>query len=228
MPLGLLRRAMQRLPGTDFWTGFGMTELGGMIAFLSPDDHRQAELRPELLSAAGRPSGLGTVRLVDEEDRKVPSGTVGEIAVRGRQVSVGYWAGDPRPGRPDAARWFRTGDLAYADDQGYLYIVDRAKDMIITGGENVYSAEVERVLHQHPAVAECAVVGAPDPRWGETIVAFVQLRSGHQASTGELTAHCRKFLAGYKTPRQIFFRKDLPLSASGKILKRELRAQLRE
>jgi acyl-CoA synthetase (AMP-forming)/AMP-acid ligase II len=228
MPPELLRQAMQRLPGADFWTGFGMTELGGMITFLSPDDHRRAQSRPELLSSAGRPAGLGTVRLLDDSGQEVPAGTVGEITARGRQVSIGYWAGDHRPANPAADCWFRTGDLAYADDDGYLFIVDRAKDMIITGGENVYSAEVERVLYQHPAVSECAVVGLPEPRWGEVIVACVQLRDGQQVSEAEIIGHCRKFLAGYKTPRHVLFRSTMPLGASGKILKRELRQQVQD
>jgi long-chain acyl-CoA synthetase len=227
MPPELLRQAMARLPGVDFWTGFGMTELSGMIAFLSPDDHRRAAAEPRLLLSAGRASGLGTLRLLDELGREAATGTVGEIAVRGRQVSGGYWpgTGDALAVR-DAGEWFRTGDLAYADDSGYLFIVDRAKDMIITGGENVYSAEVERVLYTHPAVSECAVIGVPDPRWGERIVACVQIRPENETSEADLIAYCRESLAGYKTPREIIFRPTMPLSASGKILKRVLREQL--
>ena len=169
---------------------------------------------------------LAVSRVVDDEMRDVPVGAVGELVVRGPQVMTGYW------NRPDAnteafaGGWFHTGDLAKWDAEGRLYIVDRKKDMIITGGENVYSREVEEVLYQHPAVAEAAVVGVPDVHWGENVVAVVQLRPGATATPEELIALCRSQLAGYKKPKQVVFRDELPKTASGKILKRDLRAEL--
>ena len=225
MPGEVLRRARARWPGVAFSTGFGMTELSGNVMFLSPADHdRAADQGLDILGSVGRQMPLARVRVVDEAGRDVPPGQPGEIVIKGDQVLMGYWR------NPDATKaaftdgWFHSGDVGRWDENGYLYIVDRKKDMILTGGENVYPREVEEVLYQHPAVVEAAVVGAPDPKWGEKIVAVVCLRS--DASGEELIAFCRERIASYKKPRHVVFIDALPKNASGKILKRELRDRI--
>jgi long-chain acyl-CoA synthetase len=163
------------------------------------------------------------LRIADAQGRSVPAGTVGEILARGPVVMLGYWN---RPEETAAALkdgWLRTGDLAYMDDEGYVFVVDRAKDMIISGGENVYSSEVENALYSHPAVLEAAVIGVPDPRWGEAVKAIVTLRRGAKATEDELITHCHRLLGGYKCPKSVEFRESLPKSGAGKILKSELR-----
>jgi long-chain acyl-CoA synthetase len=163
------------------------------------------------------------VVVLDAEGAPAPSCTVGELAIRGANVMSGYWN---KPAETSAALvdgWYRSGDLGYRDDESYLYLVDRAKDMIVTGGENVYSTEVEEVLYRHPAVLEAAVFGIPDEQWGEAVHALVVLRAPVAAS--ELDDHCRRSIAGYKVPKRIELRTEpLPKSGAGKILKRELRA----
>jgi acyl-CoA synthetase (AMP-forming)/AMP-acid ligase II len=202
-----------------------MTELSGNVMFLSPADHeRAAEAGLDILRSVGRQMPLARVRVLDEEGRDVAPGAPGEIVVKGDQVLMGYWR------NPEATRasfvdgWFRSGDVGRWDDDGYLYIVDRKKDMILTGGENVYPREVEEVLYQHPAVVEAAVVGAPDPKWGEKVVAVVCLRS--PASAEELIGFCRERIASYKKPKHVVVVDALPKNASGKVLKRELRERI--
>jgi acyl-CoA synthetase (AMP-forming)/AMP-acid ligase II len=164
------------------------------------------------------------VRIVDPAGDEVPRGTVGEVAVRGGHVMAGYW------GKPDetaaAVRdgWLHTGDGAYMDDEGYVFIVDRLKDVIITGGENVYSTEVENALGRHHSVAACAVIGVPDERWGERVHAIVVLKPGADATPAALREHTRRLIAAYKAPRSVEFVDTLPLSGAGKVLKRRLRA----
>ena len=227
MPVEVLRRAIDKLPGVDFATGFGMTELSGNIFYFSPAAHLEALNGDKgKLSSVGHQMPLAVSRVVDDAMNDVAVGEVGELVVRGPQVMSGYWR------RPEANEeaffggWFHSGDLAKWDKDGNLYIVDRKKDMIITGGENVYSREVEEVLYTHPSVAEAAVVGVPDETWGENIVAVIQLRPGRSAEPAELIAHCKDSLASYKKPKQVVFVDELPRNAAGKILKRELRTQL--
>jgi acyl-CoA synthetase (AMP-forming)/AMP-acid ligase II len=208
----------------DFVQGYGMTELTAIATNLLPEDHRRALAgEPGLLVSAGR-ALLGTdVRVVDADDCPVPTGTIGEVVVRGPQVMRGYW------NRPDATEealrggWMHTGDAGTMDAAGYLYIQDRVKDMIVTGGENVYPREIEELLYQHPAVAEAAVIGVPDPTWGEAIKAIVVLRAGASATAEELVAALEGKLADYKHPRSVDFVAALPRNPSGKVLKRELR-----
>ncbi|MFR9804052.1 AMP-binding protein [Pseudonocardia sp. RS010] len=226
MPVETLLAAMDRLPTVSYRTGFGMTELSGLAVYLSDDDHRRAADGDEdLLRCVGRPMPTTEIRVVDDEGTDVRGDDVGEVVVRGDQVTEHYWTADgPVPAR-DAEGWFHTGDLGrWRGD--VLRIVDRRKDMIITGGENVYAHDVEEVLYTHPAVAEAAVIGLPDPLWGEAVTAVVQLRPGLEADEDELVAHCRARLAGYKRPRRVVFADRLPLNPSGKILKRVLREQL--
>jgi acyl-CoA synthetase (AMP-forming)/AMP-acid ligase II len=227
MPAEVLRRARRRWPGVGFSTGFGMTELAGNVMFMSPADHdRAADQGLEILRSVGRQMPLARVRVIDEEGHDVPPNTPGEIVVKGDQVLSGYWRNPNATEKSFLDGWFRSGDVGRWDEDGYLYIVDRKKDMILTGGENVYPREVEEVLYEHPAVVEAAVLGAPDPKWGEKVVAVVCLRSGEGASGAELVAFCRERIASYKKPRHVVFVDALPKNASGKVLKRELRDQI--
>ncbi len=217
----VLDRARKAFPAAGFSQGYGMTELAPIATLLAPEDHDN----PRLRRAAGRPVAHVELKVVDEFDNEVPRGTVGEIIVRGDNVMQGYWN---RPEETAAALrggYMHTGDGGYMDQDGYVFIVDRIKDMIITGGENVYSAEVENALAKHEAVASCAVIGVPDDRWGERVHAVVVLREGQQVTAEELTESCRRHVANYKLPRGISFVQALPMSAAGKILKRELRKQ---
>jgi acyl-CoA synthetase (AMP-forming)/AMP-acid ligase II len=225
MPGEVLRRARLRWPQVGFSTGFGMTELSGNVMFMGPDDHnRAAEHGLDILRSVGRQMPLSRVRVVDDDGRDVAAGEPGEIVVRGDQVLMGYWR------NPEATRasffgdWFRSGDVGRWDADGYLHIVDRKKDMILTGGENVYPREVEEALYAHPAVLEAAVIGAPDPKWGEKVVAVVCRRSPVEGE--ELIAFCRERIASYKKPRHVVFLDALPRNASGKVLKRELRDRI--
>jgi acyl-CoA synthetase (AMP-forming)/AMP-acid ligase II len=199
-----------------------MTELSGSAAFLTAADHRlAADTRPELLQSVGKPLPTVEIRLVDGDGRLCEAGERGEILVKGRQCMTGYWNRPEDTARAIVDGWLHTGDIGRFDAEGYLYIVDRKKDMIISGGENVASREVEEVLHRHPAVRDCAVIGLPDQKWGESICAVLQLDA--EASDGELSEHCRRFLAPYKTPRRWIRVASLPLNAAGKIDKPALR-----
>jgi long-chain acyl-CoA synthetase len=226
MPVEVLKRAMQRFPGVEFIQGFGMTELSGNVLFFDGPSHvRAVKERPEMLAAAGRPMALSSLRVVDDEMRDVGVGEVGEIVVQGDQVMQGYWRNPAATEEAFAGGWFHTGDLARFDDEGFHYIVDRKKDMIITGGENVYSRQVEDVIYQHPAVVEVAVIGLPDEHWGENVCAVVVLEAGATTTHQEIVQICRDSLAGYKKPKRVEFVDTLPKNASGKVLKRELRAR---
>ncbi|SBW22945.1 feruloyl-CoA synthetase [Candidatus Protofrankia californiensis] len=218
IPATVLERAMKAFPNADFAQAYGMTELAPVATLLSPQDHREGNLR-----SAGRAAPHAEVRIVDADDNEVPRGTVGEVVVRGGHMMLGYWNKSEETAAALRGSWMHTGDGAYMDDNGYIYIVDRIKDMIVTGGENVYSAEVENALARHPAVAQAAVVGVPDERWGERVHAVVVLRPGQQATPEELSEHAKSLVASYKAPRSVEFVDALPVSGAGKILKRELR-----
>lgn len=215
----LLERARRALPQTEFFQAYGMTELSPVATLLTPPDHQD----PRLQASGGRAAPHAEVRIVDAEDNDLPCGTVGEIAVRGGHVMLGYWNKPDDTAAALRGGWMHTGDVGYMDQAGYVFIVDRLKDMIVTGGENVYSAEAERVLDLHPAVASCAVIGVPDPGWGERVHAVVVLRPGRHVTAEELRAHCKEHIAGYKAPRSVSFVDALPISGAGKVLKRELR-----
>uniref|UniRef100_UPI0010414020 AMP-binding protein n=1 Tax=Candidatus Protofrankia californiensis TaxID=1839754 RepID=UPI0010414020 len=214
----VLERTMKAFPNADFTQAYGMTELAPVATLLSPQDHREGNLR-----SAGRAAPHAEVRIVDADDNEVPRGTVGEVVVRGGHMMLGYWNKSEETATALRGSWMHTGDGAYMDDNGYIYIVDRIKDMIVTGGENVYSAEVENALARHPAVAQAAVVGVPDERWGERVHAVVVLRPGQQATPEELREHAKSLVASYKAPCSVEFVDALPVSGAGKILKRELR-----
>jgi len=224
MPAEVLRRARAKWPHIGFSTGFGMTELSGNVMFMGRADHeRAAEEGLEILRSVGRQMPLARVRVVDENEQDCPPGVSGEIVIKGDQVLTGYWRNPEATQTSFVDGWFHSGDVGRWDQDGYLYIVDRKKDMILTGGENVYPREVEEVLYEHPAVVEVAVVGAPDPKWGEKVVAVVCLRPGAEASEAELIAFTRERIASYKKPKHVVFIETLPKNASGKVLKRELR-----
>jgi acyl-CoA synthetase (AMP-forming)/AMP-acid ligase II len=217
----LLERARKVFPAAGFTQAYGMTELSPCATLLTPADHDD----PTLHTSAGRAAPHTEVRIVDTNDRELPRGEVGEIVVRGDNVMLGYWN---RPADTAAAvrdGWMHTGDGGRMDERGYVFVVDRIKDMIITGGENVYSAEVENALASHPAVAACAVIGVPDPDWGERVHAVVVLLGDHAATADDIRTHCKTLIAGYKSPRTVDFVDALPMSGAGKILKRELRKQ---
>jgi acyl-CoA synthetase (AMP-forming)/AMP-acid ligase II len=227
MPGEVLRRARARWPQVGFSTGFGMTELAGNVMFMGRLDHeRAAEQSLAILGSVGRQMPLARVRVIDDDGRDAPPNVPGEIVVKGDQVLTGYWRNPEATEASFIDGWFRSGDVGRWDEDGYLYVVDRKKDMILTGGENVYPREVEEVLYEHAAVVEAAVLGAPDPKWGEKVVAVVAIRSGESASGAELVAFCRERIASYKKPRHVVFVEALPRNASGKVLKRELRDQI--
>lgn len=218
-----LDRAMAAFPGVDFIQAYGMTELSP-LATVNPAWNHTPEGRQEgKLRSAGRATFCTEVRIVDGEGNEVPRGVVGEVAVRGPNVMQGYWNKPKETALAVRDGWMHTGDGGYMDEDGFVFIVDRLKDMIISGGENVYSAEVESVLAQHPAVAASAVIGIPSAEWGESVHAVVVAKPGASPTEEELVAHCKTLIAGYKCPRSIEFRDALPVSGVGKLQKAELR-----
>ena len=220
----VLRRAIEVF-GCEFTQGYGCTESCGGITLLGPADHRRAlEDRPDLLSSAGRPA-LGTeVRVVDDADQDLPPGEIGEILARGPQLMTEYWRLPQATADALRGGWLHTGDAGTFDEDGYLYVKDRVKDMIVSGGENVYPAEVEHVLIEHPSIADVAVIGVPDERWGEAVKACVVATPDGVVDEAELLAFCRARLAGFKTPKSVDVLDELPRNASMKVLKTELRA----
>lgn len=220
-----LDRIMAAAPRIDFVQAYGMTELSCTATLLGPDYHRGAHRAAGRHRGAGKPIDIAEIAIVDSDGRFLAAGEVGEIWVRGDGVMLGYWNRPELTAETLHQGWMRTGDGGRIDDHGILYIVDRLKDMIVSGGENVYSGEVESALAQHPSVAQVAVIGVPDARWGERVHAVVVPRPGAAPSEAELVAHCRTLIAGYKCPRSIELRTaPLPLSPAGKVLKTELRA----
>lgn len=222
----LLRRAMEVFD-CDFLQLFGAGTEAGLQAFLTPEEHRLALAgRTELLGSIGRPGYGIALRLVDDELNDVPLGEVGEIATRSDMVMDGYLDMPEETERAFRGGWFRAGDMAYQDKEGYLYLHGRKKDMIIRGGENIYPVEIETVLAEHPSVVQCAVIGVPDEHWGETVRAYVTAPSWSGTAeelAAELVELCGGRLARYKVPAEVVVREELPCNASGKILKRELR-----
>ena len=217
IPADLLRRAMARLD-VNFHQGYGMTETGGNVTFLGPADHRAgAGTNPTVLATAGRPHGEVEVRIAGD-------GPIGEILVRGDQVAAGYWPG-PEPVAVDG--WLRTGDVGRLDPEGRLVVLDRIKDVVITGGENVSSREVEDVLSGHPDVDQVAVVGVADDYWGEAICAVVVPRPGSTPTAEDLVAHVRAHLTAFKRPRHVLFVDSLPSTPNGKVAKNDVRAHAR-
>ena len=207
---------------------FGQTEAPMVVATLAPGDHYNDDgsIAVQRLTSAGQPAPLTQVAIMDEAGQLLPAESRGEIVVRGSLVMAGYYKNPEASAEAARHGWHHTGDIGYLDSTGFLYIVDRAKDMIITGGFNVYSIEVEQVLQAHPAVQDCAVIGLPDDKWGERIVAVVELRHGAESSAEELIAFARQQLGGVKAPKQVELWPALPKSKVGKIVKPEIRAAL--
>jgi acyl-CoA synthetase (AMP-forming)/AMP-acid ligase II len=215
-----LRQAQARF-GCSFTQLYGLTETIGGATYLPPEDHAPER---DKLRSCGKPWPGYEVRVMTPEGTAGGPGEVGEIQIRGGGVMKGYW------NRPEATHdaidgegWFRSGDAGYFDDEGYLYIYDRVKDMIVSGGENVYPAEVENALFSHPAVADAAVIGVPDDKWGEAVKAIIVLKPGETADPASIIAHCRERIAAYKAPKSVDFIDTLPRNPSGKVLRRELR-----
>ena len=218
MPIPLIERIQRTFPSAWFADAYGLTETVSGDTFLD-----RASIVAKL-GSVGRPCLYLELDVWDEQGRSVASGERGEIVLRGPKVFKGYWRDPDATARAFAGGWFHTGDIGVRDEDGYLFIVDRLKDMIVSGGENIAGSEVERVLYEHPAVLEAAVVGRPDERWGEVPVAFVALRPDLTATADELVEHCRAQLAKFKVPKDVTFIDALPRNPSGKVLKRELRA----
>ena len=220
----LLDRALEALPRAAFFQGYGMTELSSLAALLPPEFHSTEHRASGRLRSAGRATLCAELRILDDAGRPVPTGTVGEIAVRSPCAMQGYLNKPEETAAALQDGWMHTGDVGYLDADGFLYVVDRLKDMIVTGGENVFSVEVENALLKHPSIARCAVIGVPDADWGERVHAVIVLRTGTDTIDVEaLREHARHFIAGYKCPRSIELRSALPLSAAGKVLKKVLR-----
>lgn len=221
MPRPVLERLRADLPHLQLFQGYGMTESAALVSVLMPEDHERADKLP----SAGRPVAGTVVSIQDELGVEQPTGSVGEVCVRGGQFMREYWRRPEETETAFAGGWYHSGDAGYLDDEGYLFLVDRTKDMIVTGGENVYSTEVEQALAAHPAVAQVAVIGVPDEVWGEAVHAVVVLKPEQTATQDELIEHSRGLIAGYKVPKSVEFRAEpLPLSGAMKVLKRELRA----
>lgn len=207
---------------------FGQTEAPMMVSMMAPKDHYRADgsIATERLSSAGRIGPLVQVGIMDKEGRLLPTGERGEIVVRGSLVMEGYYKNPQATAEASAHGWHHTGDVGYLDGDNFLYIVDRAKDMIITGGFNVYSVEVEQALQAHDAIQDCAVIGLPDAKWGERIVAVLQARPGRTINPAEVTAFVKQRIGSVKAPKQIEVWTDLPRSKVGKVLKADVKAKL--
>lgn len=219
--LGLIKRAIAAMP-CEFMQFYGSTESGGAASILRPSEHDLEN--EEKLKSCGRPLPLIEFRIVDSEGKEVPDGEPGELLIRVPSITKGYWRQPEATAAVMENGWYRSGDVARKDEEGLYYIVDRAKDMIVSGGENIYSAEVENALSTHPDVGSVAVIGVPDDRWGEAVKACVIVKPGHELSETELITFARERLAGYKVPKSVDFFDSFPLVPSGKISKKDLRA----
>jgi acyl-CoA synthetase (AMP-forming)/AMP-acid ligase II len=220
MPIPTIERIRTTFPSAWFADAYGLTET------VSGDTFLDREHVVSKLGSCGRPCQYLELEIWDDEDRPVPAGERGEVVLRGPKVFAGYWRDPDATAAAFRGGWFHTGDIGVLDDDGFLSIVDRLKDMIVSGGENIASSEVERVLYEHDAVVEAAVVGRPDERWGEVPVAFVAVGDVDAVSGDELLEHCKNQLAKFKVPKDVVFVDALPRNPSGKVLKRERRDRL--
>jgi acyl-CoA synthetase (AMP-forming)/AMP-acid ligase II len=220
-----IAKTIEAFPGVEICQGYGLTETSPILTYLDFEEHKKALATRDYtrLKAAGRPIAGVDMRILDDRGREVPTGEAGEVVVRAPNVTKGYL------NLPDATKaairdgWFHTGDVGRMDEEGFMYLLDRKKDMIITGGFNVYPKEVEEIVFTHPSVADCAVVGLPDPEWGEAVTAFVAPKAGAALDPDEIVELCRRELAGYKKPRRVVLVDEIPRNPSGKALKRVLR-----
>jgi long-chain acyl-CoA synthetase len=224
MPPAVAAKAENVFPDCEFYAGYGQTETSPSITLLASKYHVLEGPCAGRLHSVGQPVFNMDVKIVDENDGELPHGKIGEIVTRGPHVMAGYWNNPRETEHVLRGGWMHTGDVGYMDQDGFIFIVDRLKDMIVSGGENVYSTEVENAIYQHPAVSMCAVFGIPSDKWGETVHAIVVLKEGQAATEEEIIDHCRKYIAGFKIPRSVEIRlAPLPMSGAGKILKKELR-----
>jgi len=220
MPLPLIVRAIEVMK-CGFLNCYGATELLSTATWLRPDQHDLKN--PERLKSVGTACQLVSIRLLDDRGRDVAPGAVGEIAVRTASVFKGYWKKPEQTAAVLQGGWYRTGDAAYRDENGFYFLKDRIKDMIVSGGENIYSSEVEQALHRHAEVIDAAVIGVPDERWGEAVMALVQRRPGSTVDAAEIVKFCRQYIAGFKLPKRVAFVDGFPRTPSGKIQKAKLR-----
>lgn len=216
--------------GPVMMTGFGQTELGPNVTFFSPEDHRRvlATGDERRLASVGRPTLLARVEVMDEEGKLLPPETHGEIVVRTSAVMKGYYKNPEETARASTHGWHHTGDIGFKDCDGWVYLVDRKRDMLISGGFNIFPSEIEKVLVAHPAVQDCAVVGVPHPDWGEAVKAVVELKAGASVEPAQLEAFCRGRLPSYKVPKSVELWPELPRSAAGKVLRRKVRERFWE
>jgi long-chain acyl-CoA synthetase len=222
MPQAILQRVLADLPHVDIYQGYGMTEASAVLTMLGPEEHRAGGA---VLRSAGRAMPGVALSIQDPDGTILPSGETGEVCARAGNFMREYWNKPEATAEVFKGGWYHSGDAGYIDENGYLFLVDRVKDMIVTGGENVYSTEVENAIATHPAVAQVAVIGIPHDVWGEAVHAIVVLREGQTATESDIVDHARDLIAGYKLPKTVEFRTEpLPLSGAMKILKRELRA----
>jgi long-chain acyl-CoA synthetase len=222
MPEATLNQLQSDLPDLQLIQGYGMTEACSTVTLLMSEDHQPGSSR---LRSVGKPALGIRISTQDEEGNLLPRGEIGEVCVKGGHLMREYWNKPEATAEALGGGWYHTGDAGYIDDDGYLFLVDRVKDMIVTGGENVYSAEVESAISTHPGIAQVAVIGIPDDRWGEKVHAIVVPEPGATATAESIIAHTRELIAGYKVPKSVDFRSEpLPLSGAMKVLKRDLRA----
>ena len=231
MPVEVITKAIEVFPGTRFINAFGQTESASTITMLTPEDHviegtpGERAIKLKRLGSIGRALGDTEVKIFDEDGSEQPVDEVGEIVARGPRVMKGYWKADEATNNTIRNGWLYTGDIGYMDEAGYIFLSGRAKDIIIRAGENISPEQVEATLHSHPAIDEAAVIGVPDPQWGETIRAIVALKAGAQASEADIIEHCRGQLASFKKPESVIFVDSLPRNPLGKVLKRVLREE---
>jgi len=224
MPDAVLQTAMRTLPHARFVQAYGQTELAPIATILRPEFHVLDGPASAKRKSCGQATFANDVMIADADDNEAPRGTVGEIRVRGPNAMLGYWRNPGETARTLAGGWVHTGDCGYMDEDGFVYVVDRLKDMVISGGENVYSAEVEAAILAHEGISACAVIGIPDARWGEAVHAIVVPKAGVAITAEDVIAVCRARIAHYKCPKSVTIRSEaLPLSGAGKVLKRELR-----
>jgi acyl-CoA synthetase (AMP-forming)/AMP-acid ligase II len=222
MPPEVLKKCIMKF-GKIFAHGYGLTEAAPLVSFLVEEDHFLEGPKAKLLTSIGKGSTVVEVRVVNEKDEPIKPGETGEIVARGKNIMMGYWKNPDLTAQTLRNGWLHTGDMGTVDEEGYVYLMDRKADMIVTGGENVYPKETEDVLYEHPAVQECAVVSAPDDKWGERVQAVVLLKAGQTATAQELIEHCRGKLAGYKCPKNVEFWDELPKTPVGKILRKDVK-----
>ena len=221
MPAATLEQCMAKWPGVGLVQAYGQTELAPVATLLSTEDHVAGG---ERLKSAGRPSVINEIRIVGDDGQDCPQGVSGEVVVTGPHTMMGYWNKPEETAKALQDGWVFTGDAGYFDEGGYLFIVDRVKDMVVTGGENVFTTEVENAIMSHDSVQDVAVIGIPHDEWGEAVHAIIILHPGKAVSEDDIIAHCRERIAGYKLPKGVTFREEpLPLSGAGKVLKTELR-----